>query len=291
MQIHKGRIHFLNGNLSTLNGNKLKFTEISPKKLKIMNIKSNNLHLHIAYWIFVLLVLTRAFGFSWENKLNAFYFVSMLFPIVIGTSYFFNYVLVPKFYFTRRYGRFVFYTFCTAVVSVYLELLVLMFAFFYLANMNYQNLGPDAAKPILLIITMCLMVFVGSFLLIMNQINENRQVIQQLLDEKEKMKKSFLEIMSNRKLAQIPYEDIVYIESLSNCIKVITINKEITSKERISKLYERLPDHFLRIHRSFIVNTEKIKERSLDELVVDDVRLSIGRTYRKEVKELLNQSA
>ena len=255
-----------------------------------MNIKSKNLHLHIAYWIFVLLVLIRAFGFSWEDKTNAFYFVGMIFLIVIGTSYFFNYVLVPKFYLTKRYGRFAFYTFCTAIISFYLEMLVLLFTYVYIADLNYLRLDSDAARPMLLAVVLYLLVFVGSFLLMVNQINENQQVIQQLIEEKEKTKKSFLEIMSNRKMTKIPYDEIIYIESLSDYIKIITTNKEVVSKEKISRLYERLPDIFLRIHRSFIINTERIKERSLDEVLVDDVRLNIGRTYRQEVKELLNKA-
>jgi len=252
--------------------------------------KSKNIHLHIAYWIFTLLVLVRAFGFSWESKINAFYFVSMIFLIVIGSSYFFNYVLVPKFYLTKRYGRFAFYTFCTAVISVYLELLVLIFTYVYLVDLNYQALGSDSAQPMLLAVVLYLLVFVGGFLLMINQINENRQVIQQLLNEKEKAKKSFLEIMSNRRITKIPYNDIVYVESLSDYIKVITVDKEIISKEKISRLSERLPDIFLRIHRSFIINTERIVERSLDKVLVDDIRLNIGRSYRKEVKELLNNN-
>ncbi|NOU59912.1 LytTR family transcriptional regulator [Marinifilum sp. JC070] len=256
-----------------------------------MNIKPKNLHLHIAYWIFTLLVLIRAFGFSWEDKTHAFYFVGTIFLIVIGTSYFFNYVLVRKFYYTKRYGRFTFYTFCMAIISFYLEMLVLLFFYIYLVDLNYFGLDPDAAQPLLLAVVLYFLILVGSFLLMITQIKENQQVIQQLVDEKEKMKNSFLEIMSNRKMAKIPYDNIVYIESLSNYIKVITLDNEIISKEKISKLYERLPDGFLRIHRSFIINTERIKERSLDEVLVEDVRLNIGRTYRKEVKELLNQRA
>ena len=91
-------------------------------------------------------------------------------------------------------------------------------------------------------------------------------------------------------MTKIPYEDIVYIESLSDYIKVITIDNEITSKEKISRLSERLPDTFLRIHRSFIINIDRIKERSTQDVVVDDVRINIGRSYRKEVKGLLNSN-
>jgi two-component system, LytTR family, response regulator LytT len=253
-----------------------------------MNKKSENIYYHIAYWVFVILVLTLTFGSSWGNKTAAFFFVCMLLPIVLGTSYFFNYVLVPKFYLSKRYFKFAFYTFCTTVISVYLEMMVLLYAYVYLVNFNYQSLSPNATQLILLAVILYLLVFIGAFLLMRNQISESRKVIQQLLDEKEKLKKSFLEIMSNRRIVKIPYNEIIYIESLSDYIKVTTINDEMMSKEKISRLCERLPDMFLRIHRSFIINTDRIKERSYDEVLVDNIRLNIGKSYRKAVKELLN---
>lgn len=252
-----------------------------------MNKKSKNSYYHIAYWIFVILVLTKVFGFSWGNKTAAFFFVCMLLPIVLGTSYFFNYVLVPKFYLTKKYTKFAFYTFCTAIVSLYLEMIVLVISYVYLVNLNFQNLSPNATQIKLLAVILYLLVFIGSFILMMHQIIENRQVIQQLIDEKEKMKKSFLEIMSNRKTTKIPYNDIVYIESLSDYIKVITVKDQIISKEKISNLASRLPEIFLRIHRSFIINTDRIKNISSDEVMVDDITLTIGRSYRKMVKESL----
>lgn len=255
-----------------------------------MNKRSENIYYHIGYWIFVVLVLTKTFGLSWGNNTAAFYFVCMLLPIVIGTSYFFNYVLVPKFFFKKRYKWFAFYTFCTAVVSVYLEMLVLLFAFVFLVNLNYQNLSTKASKIGLLASVLYLLVIIWSLFLMMNQIIENRRVIEQLEAEKEKMKKSFLEVMSNRKIRKIPYDDIVYVESMADYIRIITVHEKIVSKEKISHLDSRLPDTFLRIHRSFIINTERIKERSLNEVLIDDVRLNIGKSYRKEVKELLNSN-
>ncbi len=250
-----------------------------------MNKKSKNPYYHIAYWILVILVITLVFGFSWGNKTAAFFFVSMLLPIVLGTSYFFNYVLVPKFYLTKRYAKFAFYTFCMAAISVYIEMLVLVISYVYLVNLSFQSLNPNAAQIVLLAVILYLLVFIGSFLLMLKQIAENRQVIHQLIAEKEKMKKPFLEIMSNRKITKIPYDDIVYIESLSDYIKVVTVSDQIVSKEKISNLSIRLPDTFLRIHRSFIVNKERIKNISFDEVMVDDVLIAIGRSYRKAVIE------
>ncbi len=90
--------------------------------------------------------------------------------------------------------------------------------------------------------------------------------------------------------SSIAENEIVYIESLSDYIKVITKKGHIVSKEKISNLASRLPDIFLRIHRSFIINTERIKNISSDEVIVDDVPLTIGRSYRKTVKESLKSN-
>src|SRR5210317_854831 len=148
-----------------------------------MNKKIENPYYHIVYWIFVLVVLTLVFGFSWGDNSAAFFFVSMLLPIVLGTSYFFNYVLVPRYFLTRRYGQFAFYSFCMAVISVYLEMMVLLFSFVYMVKLSYENLNPNASQIILLAVVQYLLVFIGSFLLMMHQIVENRKVIRQLLYE------------------------------------------------------------------------------------------------------------
>lgn len=255
-----------------------------------MNKKSENPYYHVGYWILVMLVLILVFGSSWGSNTAAFFFLSTLLPIVLGTSYFFNYVLVPKYYLKKKYMKFALYTFYTAVVSLYLEMIVLVFSYVYLVNFSFQKLSPNATEIVMLAVILYLLVFIGSFILMMNQIRENSLVIQQLLDEKEKMKKSFLEIMSNRKIIKIPYDDIVYIESLSDYIKVVTVKDEIVSKEKISKLASRLPDIFLRIHRSYIINIDRINNISSDKVMVDDVTLTIGRSYRKSVKDSLKVS-
>ncbi len=162
-----------------------------------------------------------------------------------------------------------------------------MFSFIYLGNFNFHNLGPNASDTVLLAVILYLLVFLGSFLLLIRQIKEKQQIIARLSEENDKMKKSFLEVTSKRKLVKIPYENILYIESLADYVRINTMNESIESKEKISHLASRLPEIFMRIHRSFIINREKIKSISYDEVVVSDVSLTIGRSYRKEVREAL----
>lgn len=242
---------------------------------------------HVIYVVIVVVVLTLVFGRSWGNNMAAFYFVCMLLPIVLGTSFFFNYLLVPKFLLKGRYLRFGLYSFYTAVVSIYLEMIVLMFSFIYFGNFNFRNLGPNARDTILLAVILYLLVLVGMLFLMLRQIRDNRMEIQRLMADREKMTDPFLELMSNRKLVRIPYKDIIFIESLSDYIQVNTIGEPIVSKEKISNLAGELPDTFIRIHRSFIINKEKIRSLSYDEVMVGDVRLTIGRSYRKAVKDSL----
>lgn len=254
-----------------------------------MNLKISNPYLHIVFWIIVLVILTIVFGHSWGSKLSAFYFIMILLPVVMCTSYFLNYFLVPQFLLKKKYFWFGLYFVYLLVISLYLEMLVLIFSFIYLANYDLDKMGPNSYDTLLLAVVLYMIVFFSSFLLMVKQFLENQKLLDALKDESKKMEKPFLELTSNRKLVRIPYENIIYIESLADYIKVhSTINGEILSKEKISVIEEKLPDMFIRIHRSFIVNREKITSFNNSEVELNSVSLSIGRSYKKQALLKLN---
>ena len=248
-----------------------------------MKSKISNPYYHILFWLVVAIILSLFFGKSWRNGLQAFYFISMLLPVVMGTSYFFNYFLVPQFLLKRKYFWFALYFYYTVVISLYLEMLVLTFSFIYLANFEMAQMGPNSSDIILLAVVMYLVVFFSSFLLMVQQLFERNQELEVLKAEKKKMEKPFLELVSNRKTVQIPYESIIYIESLADYIKVHSIGQEeIISKEKISVLEQELPEFFVRIHRSFIVNRQNVIRFSNREVELGAANLSIGRSYKKQ---------
>jgi two-component system, LytTR family, response regulator len=83
-------------------------------------------------------------------------------------------------------------------------------------------------------------------------------------------------------------KDILYIESLKDYIKVKTSDQEIITYQRISYLEEKLPDiKFLRIHRAYIIATDKIKSFSASVIEVGDLELPIGSQYKAEVMKAL----
>jgi DNA-binding LytR/AlgR family response regulator len=82
---------------------------------------------------------------------------------------------------------------------------------------------------------------------------------------------------------RITYDEIIYIESLADYIKVHSLDgKEISSKEKISALEEKLPDFFIRIHRSFIINRENVSRFNNNEVELNGIVLNIGRTYKNQ---------
>lgn len=102
---------------------------------------------------------------------------------------------------------------------------------------------------------------------------------------KESVPDEFILVKSGIKNYKINTNDIVYIESLKDYIKINTVgDKNITSKYKIGDIQEELNgDHFLRIHRSFIINTSKITAFTINEIEVNNIEIPIGASYKEDV--------
>ncbi|GAB3820752.1 hypothetical protein GCM10028895_21560 [Pontibacter rugosus] len=104
-------------------------------------------------------------------------------------------------------------------------------------------------------------------------------------------KETFIYLKADKKMVKVMLADILYIESLKDYIRVKTETKEIISYQKISFLEEKLPnDRFLRIHRSFIVALDKIQAFSATAVDIGKSEIPIGRFYKNEVLQVLNQN-
>lgn len=91
-----------------------------------------------------------------------------------------------------------------------------------------------------------------------------------------------------RKMVKVKIEDIYWIESAKDYIKVALRDKVLVSKQKISVLQELLPeDKFLRIHRSFMVSMDKIDSYNSYSIEVLGKELPIGRNYKAESQKQL----
>jgi DNA-binding LytR/AlgR family response regulator len=99
----------------------------------------------------------------------------------------------------------------------------------------------------------------------------------------------FLYFRADRKMVKVFLEDILFIESLKDYIKVVTTQKVIVSKQSISSLEEMLPkDSFVRVHRSYIIAVNKIDSYNTDTIEISKKEIPIGRLFRHEASKVLN---
>jgi two-component system LytT family response regulator len=95
----------------------------------------------------------------------------------------------------------------------------------------------------------------------------------------------FMYVKSEKKNIKILFREILFIESLKDYIKIHTLNKVIITQLPISTIEQRLPDNFLRIHRSFIVAKDKITAYTQHDLEIGKLQIPIGRSYKMIVSK------
>ena len=83
-----------------------------------------------------------------------------------------------------------------------------------------------------------------------------------------------------KKKVRVQFEDILYVESQREYIKVVTRKCAHLSKMSTHEIESLLPDHhFRRIHRSFIVAVDKIDAYTAELVDINGVSLPVGRGY------------
>jgi len=197
-------------------------------------------------------------------------------PVAIATSYTFNYHLFPNYLFKGLYAQFVIYSLFFFVLSIYLEMMIVLGSFIFLANYQISNMNPMVVNVINLGVGLYFVVFLSAILYLIRRWAHPKEIEIQ-----------FIVVKAERSKSKIAVGDIFYIESLDNYVKIYTTRKTIVTKEKISHLNEQLPSWFIRIHRSFLVNSDKVESFTKEKVVVNGVSLLISRTYKKEALPLL----
>lgn len=96
-------------------------------------------------------------------------------------------------------------------------------------------------------------------------------------------------LKTEHRVVRVNIADIRYIEGMSEYLKVhIEGQRPIIMLFSMKKMEERLPSHFLRIHRSYIVNMRRVQEVTKNRIVMDkDTYLPIGDMYKETLSAYL----
>lgn len=98
---------------------------------------------------------------------------------------------------------------------------------------------------------------------------------------------SFIYLRADRKMIRVLLEDILYVESDRDYVKVFTRNGPLITRQTISSIEAMLSENkFLRIHRSFIVSLSQIKSFTNELVEIGNKELPIGKLYRNNFLKL-----
>ncbi len=230
----------------------------------------------------ILLLLTILFGQGAGGFGVSFYFVCMLMPVAVVTSWYFNEILVPRYLIRRLYLKFIMYFVYSMIISLWCQMVVIFVSYILLANYQLENMDPLTTDVRLLALTIYGIVFLHAFVNMYRMFTEANRKAAQLATAQEILGKGHIIIRSDRKQHRIDYERILYIESLSDYVRfVLAENDPVITRETISRLEKQLPDLFIRIHRSFIVRRDAIHSYTREEVRVGDQTLPVGRKYKE----------
>ena len=102
---------------------------------------------------------------------------------------------------------------------------------------------------------------------------------------------NILFLKTDYRIVKVSIPDIRYVEGMSEYLKVWLEGeqKPIITLLSMKKMEERLPDTFMRIHRSYIVNLSKIQEVNKNRIIMDaETYLPIGDIYKEAFQRYLD---
>lgn len=98
----------------------------------------------------------------------------------------------------------------------------------------------------------------------------------------------FLFVRNNDKLIKVDIKDILYIEAERNYCRIFSKDKEYLLVMTLKDMDEKLPQkHFIRVHRSFIVNISKIDEVATSHIVIGRKAIPVSKPLKDELLKRL----
>ena len=107
--------------------------------------------------------------------------------------------------------------------------------------------------------------------------------------ETEQVKSNHIFVRSDRKMIKVCFDEILYIESIGDYVKIHLAGKTVITRETISSIEAIIPQkEFLRTHRSFIVSVANIDSFTTEYIEIGKKQIPVSRSYKNTVLERLD---
>lgn len=164
--------------------------------------KGSRFLLHLLFWLGVSAFLTFFFGHFHGDYYNTFLFVSLLVPVSMGTTYCILYFLIPRYLLKRRYARFSIYFIFTLIISVWVEMMTMVWALIHLADYRYANMNPLTGDIFFLAVALYFVVFFSTTVKMLKHWYDSQKNISearaQQLEAELKLKEAELKLLKGQ---------------------------------------------------------------------------------------------
>ncbi|MBK8351474.1 MAG: response regulator transcription factor [Saprospirales bacterium] len=95
----------------------------------------------------------------------------------------------------------------------------------------------------------------------------------------------FIYLRANQMMQKVFLDSILYIEALKDYVQLITTDKKITIQDTMKSMEEQLPENYIRVHKSYIINKNKIEKYTSQSVIISAKEIPIGRAFKGNLKQ------
>ncbi len=105
-------------------------------------------------------------------------------------------------------------------------------------------------------------------------IAEEKENVQEIEEE-------YMFVKSDRRYFKVNFKDILFVEGLKDYVIIQLNEQRIITRMNLKNMYEQLPKSiFLRVNKSYIVNTQQIESFDNNDIFIGKYEIAIGSSYR-----------
>jgi two-component system, LytTR family, response regulator LytT len=90
---------------------------------------------------------------------------------------------------------------------------------------------------------------------------------------------NLIDIRHNGVVRSLDTNEILYIKSDNVYVEIHTRENRYIQRKFLTQIMEELPQQFVRIHRSYLVNTDHVTNKKKSYFMIDDIRVPVSRTF------------
>jgi len=120
---------------------------------------------------------------------------------------------------------------------------------------------------------------------------QNHKKLKELHSEKSMPINDFVMVKHNKSFLKLYFNEILYINSQHVYIEIVTVyEKKFLVRTSINEYVKLLPAYFIKVHRSYVINSHYIDEIITQSVVLKGYTVPVSKEYRKNLSEVIGKN-